>query len=64
MSNDSPFTNSDEMGKALEKSFRKAVSESKKHGYVSVMDRPKNSTITLAGASWALKLKKTAKKTA
>lgn len=37
----------DRMGKALEMSFRKAVSESRKHAYVSFLDRSENNSVLI-----------------
>lgn len=64
----------DKMGRALEKSFRKAVAESKAHGYVSITDRPANKSIKVSGLDAARHdakvrisrshLKKSAKKSA
>ena len=43
MAKDKSTNQDDKMGQALEKSFRKAVSESIENGYVSFYDEPANS---------------------
>lgn len=47
MANDKLNDRDDEMGRVLEKSFRKAVLESREHGYVSFTDRPANAGISI-----------------